>query len=915
MLCNRNISNSDKRVICFLAHNFAGTKRVRNTILFYSIAISIIAVTMVFGIPMGKIRAEEIRIIRENGSASSGVVTDATEQQYNKLKQLNYIKDVGKSVFVGEAAETNENVEDAICKVAWVDADGWNQFIRPAYTDITGDYPKTKEEILLSERTLKKLGILKPKQGMKIDLEVSIGLFRHSKERFQLCGWYRDFCNEQSVGYISKDKIREWDFPENHYTLLFKQADNWEQSKTEDKLYRELPVKDQEQKIVVSDTARYTAVSKFAGGYEMMILGTLSILCGIFFLVRNVLWISMNEDVRNLGLLNTIGATEKQIAKIYRKQMQSVMLKGTALGSIISVGILIWLIPEILGFHFFHEMGGKTILCFFRPWILFAAVVFVNGILWIASENVIRKTVNMSCVKSSVYDGSDTVKKVRRVKKIVRKRTEAGEMLYFAWKNVTFHRKRFIITCFSMFLGILSFLIMNVITEGCDYIHIIEKRPDFLLTGEFSEYGKSQGYGQEYKAREIDIDPLLTKGDGTALLYDNSYDEFSPISEEVKRKIQKIEGIDWNKSEIIEGAYLNTIISKKGIRPYEEGISDMSEGNMVEGFTWDTVQILKSQEIAAIRKYVYENQLNIDIESLENGTGVLIIHDHMLTPEQQKMTEDTVGEPIYFKTLLSKKDVIYRNGLSELEREKVLKEDTFFQKNSKMFSICGYLDGQSDGFPEISQSWHGAEGSLYFFVSESGFVNIPTGKKILGMELNVQPEKEPHIKEKIEKVISEENRRRSKMTEVSLDKGTGESGIFAVCKSDLIKQKETYMRGNRILLGGVSMVLLIAGLTNYFNVVAAGMYSRRKEFDIMQSIGMTDKQMKRMLYGEGCCYFGCTLGMIFTVGTGILLSVRTYMENKLSYFIFHWPVFFIGVIILFFFVINIATVYFVWRKR
>ena len=123
------------------------------------------------------------------------------------------------------------------------------------------------------------------------------------------------------------------------------------------------------------------------------------------------------------------------------------------------------------------------------------------------------------------------------------------------------------------------------------------------------------------------------------------------------------------------------------------------------------------------------------------------------------------------------------------------------------------------------------------------------------------------------------------------------------------------MRGNRILLGGVSMVLLIAGLTNYFNVVAAGMYSRRKEFDIMQSIGMTDKQMKRMLYGEGCCYFGCTLGMIFTVGTGILLSVRTYMENKLSYFIFHWPVFFIGVIILFFFVINIATVYFVWRKR
>ena len=69
-------------------------------------------------------------------------------------------------------------------------------------------------------------------------------------------------------------------------------------------------MKSAEQKIYVSDTAQYTAVSKFAGGYEMVILGTIGILCGIYFLVRNVLWISMSEDVQNLGLLHTIGATD-----------------------------------------------------------------------------------------------------------------------------------------------------------------------------------------------------------------------------------------------------------------------------------------------------------------------------------------------------------------------------------------------------------------------------------------------------------------------------------------------------------------------------------------------------------------------------------------------------------------------------
>ena len=37
----------------------------------------------------------------------------------------------------------------------------------------------------------------------------------------------------------------------------------------------------------------------------------------------------MSEDVQNLGLLHTIGATERQITKMYRKQMRSLMLKGS----------------------------------------------------------------------------------------------------------------------------------------------------------------------------------------------------------------------------------------------------------------------------------------------------------------------------------------------------------------------------------------------------------------------------------------------------------------------------------------------------------------------------------------------------------------------------------------------------------
>ena len=910
---HKNIPNNNEDIIRFLAKNFAGTKKVRNTILFCSVVIGIVAITMVFGISCGKIQAEEIRLTRENGTASSGRIEDGTEEQYAKLKQLDYIKQVGKSIFVGEATDVSENNEKTICDVVWADSESWNNFLKPAYTNVIGNYPQKKDEILLSERALKKLGISEPEQGMEINLDVYKGVFEHSKEKFKLCGWYTDSGNKLAIGYISHDKINELNLEKGPYTLLFSQSNHLSRSKTEEKLYQTLPMKSADQKIYVSDTAQYTAVSKFAGGYEMVILGTIGILCGIYFLVRNVLWISMSEDIQNLGLLHTIGATERQITKIYRKQMRLLMLKGSVLGSLISVLILVLLIPEILGFHFYQEMGGNMILSFFRPWILFLSVVFVNGILWMASEGVIRKITKLSCIESATYDGNMGDKKIKHPGKLVLKRSETGEMFYIAWGNIKRHKARFIITSISIFLGVLSFILMNVLTNGCDYKHLLEKRPDFLLAGEFSEFGKSLGYGEEYKTREIDVDPLLTQGDGVELLYDNDYDEFSPISQELEKKLHKIDGIDWEKSNLIEGAYVDTVISKKGIRPYDEGLSNLTSENMVEGFSWDTVQVIDENQILSLKKYVQDNQLNIDMESLEEGNGVLIIHDHMLTPEQQKLADKAIDEPVYFKTLLSKEDAIRRKELINSESEEKQQKDEFPQKESETFTLCGYLDRQSDNFPEIHQSWHG-EGILYYFISEKGFQKIPTEKKRLTMELTADPGKELYVKTQISELISEENKKQSEMTEVSMDEGTGEAGVFVICKSDLMQQKETYMRGNRILLGAVSIILFIAGLTNYCNVVFTGMYTRRKEFDIMKSIGMTDKQMKLMLFGEGSYYFMCVMGLLFTVGMVSLVGVKIYMENKLSYFTFHWPILSTVGVMFSLVLINVVVTHFICKK-
>lgn len=42
------------------------------------------------------------------------------KNKYAKLKQLDYIKQVGKSIFVGEATEVSENNAKTICDIVWL---------------------------------------------------------------------------------------------------------------------------------------------------------------------------------------------------------------------------------------------------------------------------------------------------------------------------------------------------------------------------------------------------------------------------------------------------------------------------------------------------------------------------------------------------------------------------------------------------------------------------------------------------------------------------------------------------------------------------------------------------------------------------------------------------------------------------
>ena len=146
------------------------------------------------------------------------------------------------------------------------------------------------------------------------------------------------------------------------------------------------------------------------------------------------------------------------------------------------------------------------------------------------------------------------------------------------------------------------------------------------------------------------------------------------------------------------------------------------------------------------------------------------------------------------------------------------------------------------------------------------------------------------------------------MTATSFDEeGSGEAGIFCISKSDLMTEAASEIQRNRLILGSISAVLLLAGFTNYFNVMVTGVLARKKELKIMESVGMTEKQKRTMIQAEGGYYCLFTVGLLMTVGMAILLMIRYYMEQKLSYFKFTWPISWILLLIAGLAVINVTT--------
>lgn len=86
-------------------------------------------------------------------------------------------------------------------------------------------------------------------------------------------------------------------------------------------------------------------------------------------------------------------------------------------------------------------------------------------------------------------------------------------------------------------------------------------------------------------------------------------------------------------------------------------------------------------------------------------------------------------------------------------------------------------------------------------------------------------------------------------------------------------------QGNLMEVGfGIVLILALIGIMNYVNTTAGNIQSRQVELSIMESIGMTQKQVKTMLILEGILLAGSAVLLTLTAGLGITYFVYQSMN-------------------------------------
>ena len=766
----------------------------RNFFIVFTIILTSFMIASVFSIGMGYYESIKMQEKRLEGSLAQVAIGSPTDEQMQILQELDYVKHVGIAHAVGE---TYDIPKLGKLLLAYVNDVQWEEMFVPTFTNVEGNYPKQRNEIMLSRHILEAMGMENAKIGMEIPLKVDIyGTDEQVLEVFILSGIHTEFSHVNGgfvAAYTSYELAKEYGVVASDNTtvnIMFRDEKN--EDYYIQQLKNDLNIEKQQNGIQV---ASFEVVQVDTTLYIIFGVIIVFLMLTGYLLIYNVMYISIANDVRFYGMIKAIGMTSKQIRQMVKGQITILFAAGVSIGIILAIIVSLILIPLII-----NNSGVQTgAVVSFSPYIYVGTIVFTGITVYLGVSLPIKISMNVSPVEALKYVGEldEGQRKYLPFK---------GKLSRLAFINLLRTKKQSSYVIMSLFMGIIVFKIVLTIVDSWD----IERRIQANFTHDF----------------------LISASQQATLPY---------LNEDFVNNISTLQGVTQVNIRTLEEGKLNY---KKELDSYIEEMYNTILGERTnieeilanEKMTGKLLGIgLRGMDTQELRQICDGQSQIIDFDAFERGEVLLINSNNMdLSIIEQSFKTGSIM-------------------------------DITIGSSNTMYSmeIGGYIkiNPPATGFV-VSR---GTE----VIVSNEVIKDFFESPCIASVGVNVESKYEKQICNYLKDMLT--------------------SGEKMISRYEARKS----MENNRIIIyvlgGGMASILALIGIFNFINVVSVKIISRKRELAILQTIGMSKRQVIQLLRCEGLLYGIITIFCSSTIGIMIVWGIFSAFKNIEPTAIFEYP--------------------------
>ena len=824
----------------------------RNLIAILAILLTTVLFTSLFTIAMSINNSFEQSNFRQIGGFSHGGFKYLTEEQYNELKEDPLIKEYGLRRFLGMPFDAPFNKSHV--EIGYSDA---NQAHWMYCNPVEGQLPaEGTDEAATDTHTLALLGV-EPKLGTPFTVTFDVD-GKQTTQTFTLCGWW-EYDEAIVANHILIPESRvDAVLDELHITppgkdgmtgaynldVMFDNAVNI--SEKMDTVLANYGYQDQSRTedgyISTGVNWGYTATSLFSDMDTGTILSILAVLLLILFtgylIIYNVFQISVTNDIRFYGLLKTIGTTSRQIRRIVRQQALLLSIFGIPLGLIVGYGVGALLTPVVIS----RLDGIPHIATSPSPVIFILSALFALLTVLLSCRKPGRIAGRVSPIEAVRYtEGSS--------KRTRERRTRGAKIAQMAWANLGRNRKKTVLTVTSLSLAVVLLTLTVIFTSGFDMDKYISRNmiSDFVVA-EASYFQTGGGFSADTALPQSVVDTVNAQGgiaDGGVV-----YGRTTSVQEFVSE--------DWfrtSKSHYADQEELDAMLSVR-----ERG---------ADGTILDDAQIYGMDDYTRGHLNVLEGDLStLDQPGTRNIAAVYSMDDYDNPVMDSHWAK--IGDTVTLRYV--EEFEFYDPSTGEvLDPENIPDDQPYRTRAIKYRDIDYTVTALVDVPYPLSYRYYGSD---EFILNDQTFIQDSGTSSIMLYAFDMQDEA---TVQNMETFLAD-------TTQNELSSYDFES------KPTYAAEFEGF-RNMFLMLGGVlSFIVGLVGVLNFFNAVLTGIITRKREFAVLQSIGMTGHQLKTMLMIEGSLYTLSAILVTFALNLIFSPLLEHGMNQIFWFFSYHFTV-------------------------